>query len=90
VLDCHPLAAATWADGGQADILAFTTWLDLLDHWQSLVAGVLAFLAAVIVGGGAEWFARRKERCEVAAIRASVAIEKSSSSIFNYPSVVLA
>ena len=50
----------------------------------------LHFLAAVMVVGGAEWFARRKERGEVAAIRASVAIEKSSSSIFNYPSVVLA
>jgi hypothetical protein len=49
----------------------FTTWLDLLDHWQSLVAGVLTFLAAVMVVGGAEWFARRKERGEVAAIRAS-------------------
>jgi hypothetical protein len=24
----------------------FTTWLDLLDHWQTLVAGVLAVLAA--------------------------------------------
>jgi hypothetical protein len=25
----------------------FTTWLDLLDHWQTLVTGVLAVLAAV-------------------------------------------
>jgi hypothetical protein len=53
----------------------FTTWLDLLDHWQSLVAGVLAFIAAVIVVVGAEWFARRRDRREVAAIRASLAVE---------------
>jgi hypothetical protein len=53
----------------------FTTWLDLLDHWQSLVAGVLAFNAAVIVVVGAEWFARRRDRREVAAIRASLVVE---------------
>jgi hypothetical protein len=53
----------------------FTTWLDLLDHWQSLVAGGLAFIAAVIVVVGAEWFARRRDRREVAAIRASLAVE---------------
>ena len=53
----------------------FTTWLDLLDHWQSLVAGVLAFIAAVIVVVGAEWFARRRDRQEAAAISASLAIE---------------
>jgi hypothetical protein len=53
----------------------FTTWLDLLDHWQSLVAGVLAFFAAVIVVGGGEFFARCKERREVDAIRASLAVE---------------
>ena len=53
----------------------FTTWLDLLDHWQSLVAGVLAFIAAVIVVVGAEWFARRRDRREVVAIRASLTVE---------------
>lgn len=53
----------------------FTTWLDLLDHWQSLVAGVLAFLAAVIVIGGGEFFTRCKERREVDAIRTSLAVE---------------
>jgi hypothetical protein len=50
-------------------------WFNVLDHWQSLVAGVLAFIAAVIVVVGAEWFARRRDRREAAAIRASVAVE---------------
>ena len=53
----------------------YTTRLDLFDHWQSLVAGALAFSAAVIVVGGTEWFARRRDRREVAAIRASLAVE---------------
>jgi hypothetical protein len=53
----------------------FTTWLDLLDHWQSLVGGLLAFLAAVIVVGGSEFFARQKEQRETDAIRASLAVE---------------
>jgi hypothetical protein len=25
----------------------FTTWLDLLDHWQSLAAGLVAVFAAI-------------------------------------------
>ena len=32
----------------------FTTWLDLLDHWQSLTAGLVAVFAAIIAIGGAE------------------------------------
>jgi hypothetical protein len=55
----------------------FTTWLALFDHWQSLVAGVLAFVAAVIVVGFSELFAGRQRRREVAAIRASLAVEIS-------------
>jgi hypothetical protein len=53
----------------------FTTRLEALDHWQSLVAGVLAFVAAVIVVGFSELFAGRQRRREVAAIRASLAVE---------------
>jgi hypothetical protein len=53
----------------------FTTWLDLLDHWQSLAAGLIALLAAVVAVGGGEFFARQKERREVAAIRASLSAE---------------
>jgi hypothetical protein len=55
----------------------FTTWLDLdlLDHWQSLVAGLVALVAAIIALGGTELFARLKERRERKAIRLSLAEE---------------
>jgi hypothetical protein len=44
----------------------FTTWLDLLDHWQTVIAGVLALLAALIAVGGAEWRARKALRAMLA------------------------
>ena len=53
----------------------FTTWPDLLDHWQSLAAGLVAVFAAIIAIGGTELFARLKERREIAAIRASLGVE---------------
>jgi hypothetical protein len=53
----------------------FTTWLDVFDRWRLLAAGVLALLAALIVVGGAEWFARSNERREVDALRVSLAVE---------------
>jgi hypothetical protein len=53
----------------------FTTWLDLLDHWQSLAAGLVAVFAASIAVGGAELFARLKERRERKAILLSLAAE---------------
>jgi hypothetical protein len=53
----------------------FTTWLDLLDHWQSLAAGLVAVAAAIIAVGGAEVFARLKERRERKAILLSLAAE---------------
>ena len=48
---------------------------NVLDHWQALVAGLVALLAALVAVLGAEWFAHRKERREAAAIRASLAVE---------------
>jgi hypothetical protein len=48
---------------------------NVLDHWQALVAGLVALLAALVAVLGAEWFAHRKERREAAAIRAAVAVE---------------
>lgn len=48
---------------------------NVLDHWQALVAGLVALLAALVAVLGAEWFAHRRDRREVAAIRASVAVE---------------
>jgi hypothetical protein len=47
----------------------YTTFWDWLDHWQSLAAGLVALGAAIVAVGGAEWFARRKERREIEAIR---------------------
>jgi hypothetical protein len=49
----------------------FTTWLALLDHWQTLAPGILALGAALI----AVRAARQKERRGVKAIRLSLAVE---------------
>jgi hypothetical protein len=48
--------------------VAFHYLLGLLDPWQSRVAGVLAFLAAVTVVDGGEAFALCKERREGSAV----------------------
>jgi len=53
----------------------YTTLIDALDHWQSFAAGLLALVAAVIVLGVPEFFARRKKRLETDAIRASLTVE---------------
>jgi hypothetical protein len=53
----------------------FTTWLDLLDHWQSLAAGLVAVFAASIAIGGTELFARLKEHRERNVILLSLAAE---------------
>ena len=53
----------------------YTTFIDALDHWQSLAAGLVAVCAAVIAVGGTEFFARRKERREIEALLASLAAE---------------
>jgi hypothetical protein len=50
----------------------FINWLD---HWQSLAAGLVALIAAVVAIGGAEFFARRKERREIDGIRVALAVE---------------
>jgi hypothetical protein len=44
----------------------FTTWLDLLDHWQTLIAGALAVLAAV----GTIWATIKSANREIAASQA--------------------
>jgi hypothetical protein len=59
----HALKAWLWARG------------NALKPWQSLVAGLLALVAAVVAVGGTEWVERRKEERETAAIRASLAVE---------------
>jgi hypothetical protein len=49
----------------------FTTWPDLFDHWQTLIAGVLALAAALF----AVYAARRKDRQEIKATRRSLEVE---------------
>jgi hypothetical protein len=51
------------------------SWLDLLYRWQSLAAGLVAVFAAIIPVGGAEIFARLKERRESKVILLSLAVE---------------
>ena len=53
----------------------FTTGLDLLDHWQSLAAGLIAILAAVIAVVVPEFFVRRRARREIEAIRIALVVE---------------
>ena len=57
---------------GTQTLWRFTTWRDRY-RWQSLVAGVLAFLAALIVVGGAAWLTNKRR--EVDALRVSLAVE---------------
>jgi hypothetical protein len=53
----------------------YTTFPEALDHWQTLIAGGVALLAALIAFFGAEFFARRKARREIQALRALLASE---------------
>jgi hypothetical protein len=48
----------------------FTTWLDLLDHWQTLAAGILAILAAV----GTIWATIKSAGREIEASQAQTAV----------------
>jgi hypothetical protein len=47
----------------------YSTFADVLDHWQSLAAGLIAIVAALIGVFGAEFFDRRKEHREIEARR---------------------
>jgi hypothetical protein len=53
----------------------FTTWLDALDHWQALIAGLIALIAAAVAPWGTEHYSREKERREVDAMRAALIVE---------------
>jgi hypothetical protein len=50
----------------------FTTWLDLFDHWQALIAGALGFAAAIIVVRFTLRIERRKAQLELDAARKSL------------------
>ena len=53
----------------------FTTWLDLFDHWQALIAGALGFAAAIIVVRFTLRIERRSAQLELDASRKSLAVE---------------
>ncbi len=53
----------------------YTTIVDFLDHWQSLLAGLLALLAAIIAIIVTIRIEGRKARVELKALRSSLAVE---------------
>jgi len=53
----------------------YTTYLDLLDHWQALIAGVLGFAAAIGVVWVTLRIERRKLQREMDALKKSLAVE---------------
>jgi hypothetical protein len=53
----------------------YTTFLDFLDHWQSLIAGLIALLAAFIAVRVTLNIEQRKVDREIDALRKSLAIE---------------
>jgi hypothetical protein len=64
----------------------YTTALDLIDHWQTLIAGVLGFIAGALAFGAAITAVvftlrteRRKLEHELKAVRSSLAVELRQS-----------
>jgi hypothetical protein len=53
----------------------YTTVVDLVDHWQSLIAGLIALVAAIITVFVTLRVERRKVEREVDALRKSLAVE---------------
>ena len=53
----------------------YSTFLDALDHWQPLVAGVLGFAAAIVVVVITLGIERRKADLELDALRKSLGVE---------------
>jgi hypothetical protein len=53
----------------------YTTFVDFLDHWQAIIAGVLGFAAAIIVVRITLQIERRKADRELDALRKSLGVE---------------
>jgi hypothetical protein len=53
----------------------YTTFLDLIDHWQALIAGALGFAAAIVVVILTLRIERRKLQHEMDALQKSLAVE---------------
>jgi hypothetical protein len=53
----------------------YTTFVDFVDHWQTLLAGLVALVAAIITVGVTLRVERRKVDRELEALRKSLAVE---------------
>jgi hypothetical protein len=53
----------------------FRTWLDAFDHWQTLLAGILGFTAAIVAVVIALRSERRKAARDLEALRRSIGLE---------------
>jgi hypothetical protein len=53
----------------------YTTFVDFVDHWQALIAGLLGFVAAIIVVRYTLKIERRKTQGELDALQKSLAVE---------------
>jgi len=53
----------------------YMTFLDMLDHWQALIAGLVGFAAAILVVWLALGSERRKQDQELVALRRSFGVE---------------
>ena len=53
----------------------FATWLDLVDHWQTVIAGLIALIAAIITVRVTLRVERGKADRELDALRRSIAVE---------------
>lgn len=53
----------------------YTTFLDLIDHWQALLAGILGFTAAIVAIVFTLQIEQRKAQRELDALRRSIAVE---------------
>jgi hypothetical protein len=64
---------------GRGDDIAvpwhYTTFVDFVDHWQTLLAGLVALVAAIITVGVTLRVERRKVDRELEALRKSLAVE---------------
>ncbi len=75
---------------GEGCVTALWTMLiNWLDHWQSLAAGLVAIVAALLAVFGTEFFAQRKERREIEGIRVALAVTSAIRSVGAVPAAKL-
>jgi hypothetical protein len=59
----------------KTDVWDYTNFVDAIDHWQALIAGLLGFAAAIIVVWITLHIESRKRRIEADTVRKSLAVE---------------